>query len=189
MRNSVKRGCCAKYERSKALSFAKSGGLGKDRKSTRLNSSHANISTLSLHDALPIPQVAAAVAQDRQALLDPRPEQLDPHRQEGERHEPADREHRYEEQREARVLREVREVEGVELREVRRLGERSEEHTSELQSRQYLHSFPTRRSSDPAGSGGGRGGSSGPACPAPRTACPAPTGGRTPRARRSRAPL
>src|SRR3712207_3697274 len=26
--------------------------------------------------------------------------------------------------------------------------ERSEEHTSELQSRQYLHSFPTRRSSD-----------------------------------------
>src|SRR5581483_10142359 len=25
---------------------------------------------------------------------------------------------------------------------------RSEEHTSELQSRQYLHSFPTRRSSD-----------------------------------------
>src|SRR5947209_8625695 len=27
-------------------------------------------------------------------------------------------------------------------------GDRSEEHTSELQSRQYLHSFPTRRSSD-----------------------------------------
>src|SRR3712207_1999351 len=26
--------------------------------------------------------------------------------------------------------------------------ERSEEHTSELQSRRYLHSFPTRRSSD-----------------------------------------
>src|ERR1035437_2977574 len=29
---------------------------------------------------------------------------------------------------------------------------RSEEHTSELQSRQYLHSFPTRRSSDLEGS-------------------------------------
>src|SRR5947209_1075115 len=29
---------------------------------------------------------------------------------------------------------------------------RSEEHTSELQSRQYLHSFPTRRSSDLRGS-------------------------------------
>src|SRR5947209_6465108 len=28
------------------------------------------------------------------------------------------------------------------------LRSRSEEHTSELQSRQYLHSFPTRRSSD-----------------------------------------
>src|SRR5947209_7380483 len=28
------------------------------------------------------------------------------------------------------------------------VGRRSEEHTSELQSRQYLHSFPTRRSSD-----------------------------------------
>src|ERR1035437_878093 len=27
-------------------------------------------------------------------------------------------------------------------------GVRSEEHTSELQSRRYLHSFPTRRSSD-----------------------------------------
>src|SRR3712207_5360024 len=34
---------------------------------------------------------------------------------------------------------------------------RSEEHTSELQSRQYLHSFPTRRSSDlhPRGPGAG----------------------------------
>src|SRR5581483_7341076 len=29
--------------------------------------------------------------------------------------------------------------------------DRSEEHTSELQSRQYLHSFPTRRSSDLTG--------------------------------------
>src|SRR5947209_7268749 len=32
--------------------------LDRDRKSTRLNSSHANISTLSLHDALPISPVA-----------------------------------------------------------------------------------------------------------------------------------
>src|SRR5947209_8756799 len=31
---------------------------------------------------------------------------------------------------------------------VKRSFQRSEEHTSELQSRQYLHSFPTRRSSD-----------------------------------------
>src|SRR5947209_5416104 len=33
-----------------------------DRKSTRLNSSHANISTLSLHDALPISEEIARVA-------------------------------------------------------------------------------------------------------------------------------
>src|SRR5947209_4228696 len=36
--------------RAIALGLASEG----DRKSTRLNSSHANISTLSLHDALPI---------------------------------------------------------------------------------------------------------------------------------------
>src|ERR1035437_4084849 len=34
------------------------------------------------------------------------------------------------------------------LRQKQPHGERSEEHTSELQSRRYLHSFPTRRSSD-----------------------------------------
>src|SRR5947209_6344475 len=34
------------------------------------------------------------------------------------------------------------------LRVLAQSGVRSEEHTSELQSRQYLHSFPTRRSSD-----------------------------------------
>src|SRR3712207_6375473 len=36
---------------------------------------------------------------------------------------------------------------GLRLTDVR-VFTRSEEHTSELQSRQYLHSFPTRRSSD-----------------------------------------
>src|SRR5476651_2587475 len=90
-----------------------------DRKSTRLNSSHANIYTLSLHDALPISQVVEAklvvgavghVALVRfLALLIVETVHNDAHR-------------------------------------------RSEEHTSELQSRQYLHSFPTRRSSDLAGS-------------------------------------
>src|SRR5882672_960836 len=37
-----------------ALGCACSGGAGRDRKSTRLNSSHTEIYTLSLHDALPI---------------------------------------------------------------------------------------------------------------------------------------
>src|SRR5207302_429674 len=39
--------------------------------------------------------------------------------------------------------------------------DRSEEHTSELQSRETLHSFPTRRSSDLSSSGGGGRGTSG----------------------------
>src|SRR5947209_7932661 len=40
----------------------------RDRKSTRLNSSHANISTLSLHDALPISQPHAVTScTDRQS--------------------------------------------------------------------------------------------------------------------------
>src|ERR1035437_1873241 len=86
-----------------------------DRKSTRLNSSHANIYPLSLHDALPI-------------------------------------------SREVRMP--VPECSAAQRKAAKRLGvalepgddfdvaARSEEHTSELQSRQYLPSFPTRRSSD-----------------------------------------
>src|SRR5215204_1691034 len=87
----------------------------RDRKSTRLNSSHTEIYTLSLHDALPIS-----------------------HR--------SDR-------------REVLVTGGLRLRSCLstqtkaagiggRANERSEEHTSELQSHRDLHSFPTRRSSD-----------------------------------------
>src|SRR5581483_227900 len=41
-----------------------------------------------------------------------------------------------------------REVVWAKLNDPEVLKIRSEEHTSELQSRQYLHSFPTRRSSD-----------------------------------------
>src|ERR1035437_4874776 len=83
--------------------------------STRLNSSHAEIYTLSLHDALPICRIAQIVV---------------------------------------RVL-EVRMIEHVEGLSAEGEGEpfnhptfRSDEHTSELQSRRDLHSFPTRRSSD-----------------------------------------
>src|SRR5476649_2247824 len=92
----------------------------KDRKSTRLNSSHTVIYTLSLHDALPI----CRQAQPSQCFLEP-------------------------------LIRLIRV--GDEL--VNALGteelwvQRSEEHTSELQSHRDLHSFPTRRSSDlPSGS-------------------------------------
>src|ERR1035437_9205016 len=91
-------------------------GIAKiDRKSTRLNSSHANIYTLSLHDALPILMVClfgaaiCLIALRNEALLNQTLADA------------ADAWHRE---------------------------DRSEEHTSELQSRQYLHSFPTRRSSD-----------------------------------------
>src|SRR5215211_4147932 len=89
--------------------------LGIDRKSTRLNSSHTVIYTLSLHDALPIYPVDLG----REAVDDARADRLD---------------RRLADQRARR-----RQVD---------LGDRSEEHTSELQSHSDLHSFPTRRSSD-----------------------------------------
>src|SRR5215204_4202333 len=87
----------------------------RDRKSTRLNSSHTVIYTLSLHDALPISlhrhlrgvAVAEAGLQHAAVAAGPFPVAV---RDGGE--------------------------------------ERSEEHTSELQSHRDLHSFPTRRSSD-----------------------------------------
>src|SRR5882672_11133124 len=86
-----------------------------DRKSTRLNSSHTEIYTLSLHDALPIYPVL------RQNVLDGHRLGVvggdDEHPRTGD--EPSAQ---------------------------RR--DRSEEHTSELQSHRDLHSFPTRRSSD-----------------------------------------
>src|ERR1044072_5376946 len=87
----------------------------RDRKSTRLNSSHTDISPLSLHDALPI---------------------LDPVRRDA-------------------VLgglvhlgRADLDLEWPPLGPDHGCVERSEEHTSELQSHRYLPSFPTRRSSD-----------------------------------------
>src|SRR5215204_5969489 len=90
-----------------------------DRKSTRLNSSHTVIYTLSLHDALPIRQ-------------DPRH-----HRAMNDR---------------VRHAAALIDAEDDIPREMARIPGRSEEHTSELQSHSDLHSFPTRRSSDPPGS-------------------------------------
>src|SRR5882672_2035965 len=90
----------------------------RDRKSTRLNSSHTEIYTLSLHDALPILLVViinetsvCTVFLNQDSLT----EQLI--------------------------------VEDDHVTD----NQRSEEHTSELQSHRDLHSFPTRRSSDLAG--------------------------------------
>src|ERR1035437_8196792 len=87
-----------------------------DRKSTRLNSSHANISPLSLPDALAIPRSTTCPTLLAAALASPSGPAGS-----STCHEPAHR----------------------------RRARRSEEHTSELQSRQYLPSFPTRRSRDP----------------------------------------
>src|SRR5476649_2671695 len=87
----------------------------RDRKSTRLNSSHTEIYTLSLHDALPILEAIAAQVHQSAAVL--------------------------------KVLAESR-VHGLGVVFRVAAGERSEEHTSELQSHRDLHSFPTRRSSD-----------------------------------------
>src|SRR5215211_5394088 len=87
----------------------------KDRKSTRLNSSHTEIYTLSLHDALPIFQRHRQRENNAGAADD-------------EREQPC--------------------VEPQAVAERDDGDERSEEHTSELQSHRDLHSFPTRRSSD-----------------------------------------
>src|ERR1035437_3177983 len=86
-----------------------------DRKSTRLNSSHANIYTLSLHDALPI--YRSGPEPELRGELSVHPDGHGSRRDHGTRFRCGD-------------------------------DAGSEEHTSELQSRQYLHSFPTRRSSD-----------------------------------------
>src|SRR5476649_843706 len=87
----------------------------KDRKSTRLNSSHTEIYTLSLHDALPIcaaasPALSSATALSSMALASAAVPNC--------------------------------------WAEANATPQRSEEHTSELQSHRDLHSFPTRRSSD-----------------------------------------
>src|SRR5579875_3371185 len=86
-----------------------------DRKSTRLNSSHTEIYTLSLHDALPISGILADVVIGNETLASD--------------DEPFGR---------------PRQVEIGDSG----AADRSEEHTSELQSHRDLHSFPTRRSSD-----------------------------------------
>src|ERR1044072_8239001 len=86
-----------------------------DWKSTHLNSSHTDIYTLSLHDALPIYGSGAAAPPGVGAI--PVAQQLATGR---DVHRPG----------------------------TRLLPDRLEEHTSELQSHRYLHSFPTRRSSD-----------------------------------------
>src|ERR1044072_4421571 len=86
-----------------------------DRKSTRLNSSHTDIYTLSLHDALPISVKSVNfrsgygtgdIALEFDAALAKTGLHADLER------------------------------------------DRSEEHPSQLQSHRYIHSFPTRRSSD-----------------------------------------
>src|SRR5215204_2101954 len=95
-----------------------------DRKSTRLNSSHTVIYTLSLHDALPIYRQEARLAD----------------RLEG-----------------GRALLALTHERHVDHHDGVLLDDRSEEHTSELQSHRDLHSFPTRRSSDLSSRGTPRG--------------------------------
>src|SRR5882672_2520213 len=86
-----------------------------DRKSTRLNSSHTVIYSLSLHDALPISPRRQSAFRTTLRPLNACPRAQTPL---------------------CRLLR------------ARLWNDRSEEHTSELQSHRDLLSFPTRRSSD-----------------------------------------
>src|ERR1035438_3985066 len=87
----------------------------RDRKSTRLNSSHLGISTRPLRDALPIYRAGHFLEHDLPSAA-------------------------------AVWLEAALRRRGTGHVEHRR--ERSEEHTSELQSLRHLHSSPTRRSSD-----------------------------------------
>src|SRR5262245_49387737 len=120
----------------------------KDRKSTRLNSSHLGISPLSLHDALPIwPSEKAGESRvlssvpvageglHRDVVIDA------PRRQVDVIAEAVRVNRRVAEPRENPEIREDGDDGG-------RRHERSEEHTSELQSLRHLPSVPTRRSSD-----------------------------------------
>src|SRR5579875_3529158 len=92
-----------------------------DRKSTRLNSSHTVIYTLSLHDALPI--FGGVGACPHHGILP------------------------------VGCILLSSNFKGVMFPKMYAKN-RSEEHTSELQSHSDLHSFPTRRSSDLWGCGG-----------------------------------
>src|ERR1035437_8159353 len=86
-----------------------------DRKSTRLNSSHTDIYTLSLHDALPIYLTSGHTKTCGRCPVN-------------------------------MFTKKDGYCEGITANG--QIFIRSEEHTSELQSHRYLHSFPTRRSSD-----------------------------------------
>ena len=72
-------------------------------------------------------QVAAAIAEDRDALTHTRPERLDAHRQQGKRDQAEDRQRGDQEEREAEVLGEVGDVKGIQLGEVRAALERRPE--------------------------------------------------------------
>src|ERR1044072_5452200 len=97
--------------------------MSADRKSTSLNSSHTDIYTLSLHDALPISYWPERVEQITGVA-------------------------------EADIVATAHAL-GRAVSGGDDVG-RSEEHKSELQSHRYLHSFPTRRSSDLLLAGAGR---------------------------------
>src|SRR5476649_1862573 len=103
--------CCGRSRSARNTAFL----TAIDRKSTRLNSSHTEIYTLSLHDALPI-STSFTVASTGSCRIAVRNAVL--------RSKPFGPQHRIPHR------------------------DRSEEHTSELQSHRDLHSFPTRCSSD-----------------------------------------
>src|SRR5437588_164068 len=120
----------------------------KDRKSTRLNSSHTVISPLSLHDALPISNAREAFSGRPPAPQNLEEGEVAPVDAEADKNGGGRTELYQERQPAATDLRHaVYEREGGgDVQD--ELEKRSEEHTSELQSHSDLPSFPTRRSSD-----------------------------------------
>src|SRR5947207_204339 len=120
----------------------------RDRKSTRLNSSHTVISTLSLHDALPISAARLERIEQKLGALSGDELVIQAHTEKAQAaldHILRRRSLPLVDARAEMVALAVRlEIEG----DLRFCAKRSEEHTSELQSHSDLHSFPTRRSSD-----------------------------------------
>src|SRR5437773_81783 len=127
----------------------------RDRKSTRLNSSHITISTLSLHDALPIWALVKEGRELREQVtgLEAKIKGIESELREvlctipNMTHPDAPIGTTAQDNKVIRTFEEPRRFDFP--------VKRSEEHTSELQSHHDLDSFPTRRSSD-LGLGQGR---------------------------------
>src|SRR5436190_1412064 len=123
-------------------------GRIRDRKSTRLNSSHTVISTLSLHDALPILEkgITEGLRRSKREPIAAQGGYLMALKAASEQLQINPNDQQARDDYNFAVARIFTIIKDAKLDPW--TNPRSEEHTSELQSHSDLHSFPTRRSSD-----------------------------------------